>query len=406
MSSDSIQLDFDFGQWCSVCDTAIPGLPDTTAMDQEEEIKVANSKRRSIGGAKKLDAPLGSRRKSSTKLHRPVLSSGLAGSKVSTSRNKSHTSLSSLGLAASTPVIPRPSSPKIKEEVKPVFNPPSSLYCSEECQRLDELRSRLALGLNLEPLLALTSKRSSTINYPSSSVNGGTDEMSKSMARRRSSGVSQSGSSMFSNGPDYFHHYHSTGAVNNNVTLDFSTRRSSRGSGESGGYSYKPSWRSKSDEEGDQASMLRRAQRGNSSTDSLHTADPSISSEDSHRMSSSHGAQPFTFSSTHVLIFSTISGRATALSSLRFMTPIESPPILGVTSSNPPHSTLDQPPPFLRSTTDFAVPTAPMNNGNNRIRNVEGTRKKKVVMVTDDRARETMDQLDVRGFLSRSFSHA
>lgn len=290
MSADSFPLDFDFGNWCSVCDTAIPGPSDPTTIAPEEAIKITskNSRRSSSGvNGKRPDGTLVSGKKSSSKLSRLVtgVSNGL-GSKGSTSRNKSHTSLASLGLAPSTPMIP---APEIDDELpQAVFNPPSSLYCSEECQRLDELRSRLALGLNLEPPLTLNSKRNA-LAYTSSSIggagNGGTDEMSKSMARRRSSGVSQSGSSVFSNGPDYFHHYHSTSGKE---ALEFSTRRNSRGSGENGAYSYRASWRSisKSDEEGDQGLMSSSAQQGSSSTDSLSIADPSVSSEE--RMSSSH----------------------------------------------------------------------------------------------------------------------
>lgn len=64
------------------------------------------------------------------------------------------------------------------------------------------------------------------------------------------------------------------------------------------------------------------------------------------------------------------------------MTPIESPPISGVTSSNPPHFHLRQPPPFVRSTTDFTVAVAVPGHGNSRIRSDE-ERKKRVSSARD-----------------------
>lgn len=355
MSFDSVTPFEDefIAAFCPVCDRSIP----VEFEDVTEEFEVITKPGKKLGASKKTTTTtmdytgaLNSRRKSN---------SNQKGSKG----NRSHTSLTSLGLTASTPMVPSPPpiTASLALEGIVAFNPPSSLYCSVECKELDEMRSRLAFA-DLEPTLALKQRDRRGI------ARQGVLEVSP--GRRRSSGVSQTTSDAYSesNGSDYFYNQSFATTTTTTATalnrggaypastsydLDFSARRSSRGS-EGGAYSYKPSWKARSEGGGQSSRSNHR-----SSTDSLVSMNESGMIEDKPASMSAFFSLFLFFSFRSIVRRLTLPTRTdrlpTALSALRYMTPISTPPLSlapTASTSNPSNSTIRKPPPLVRSTSD------------------------------------------------------
>ena len=190
------------------------------------------------------------RNKSSTKLHH-------ASSRTHHGRGTtSHSNLAPLTTNTSPPPTPTP--PLDAADAHPALNPPTSLYCSEECRRIDEMRSRLAFA-DLGPSAPRVSSHSPApppAHHLPSSHGGEAEDLMASMSRRRLSGTSLpiasppqhlpsaqwgSTSSLASRSQS------STSLAQQSVVgsapaLDFSTRRNSNSRGATeGGYSYRPS---------------------------------------------------------------------------------------------------------------------------------------------------------------------
>lgn len=262
----------DFSFYCPVCDREIsaPEIESTApiaspALSSTSKVKTSTSKSIESNGG------LGPRRKSSTRL------SSSKGKGHGRTKSKSHVNKS--GLAASTPLVPAPSAdtPAPVDDTSVNFNPPSSLYCSTECARIDELRSRLSFA-DLGPVATNSS------SFNGSLWKGKGQEVATAMSRRRSSGVSQKSSNSASS--DYFSQLQQPPPTDYSSlpSLDFSTRRSSKGS--EGGYSYRPAGRLSSDDGGSSAWGYART-RG--SSDSLASMNG-----DSDERSTAHGNFIFT----------------------------------------------------------------------------------------------------------------
>ena len=274
MSSDSLALDFEFDAYCPVCDREIPAARETVVTSEPTVIPppalsaTAKGKRPAhpIKRTEPTTTGLGPRRKSSTRVHNSLSSKGH-------SKSKSHSTLNTL--SASTPINPPAPSPDLESATAqdapaPTLLPPSSLYCSEDCRRHDELRSRLAfanLGSSSPSSLVLSRGRSHDSHWSEPSQIS--DQVSMMMSRRRSSGISARSNT--SNQSDYFSQLQqaSTSVVESSPlpALDFSTRRSSRGS--EGGYSYRPSLVGKMTESEESVTRPVFANRSRGSTDSL-----------------------------------------------------------------------------------------------------------------------------------------
>ncbi|KAI5479914.1 hypothetical protein MNV49_002472 [Pseudohyphozyma bogoriensis] len=316
--------EFDFGSWCCVCDRAIappptepPDAPSaSTSTAQQVTPPIASggtsskSRKHAAGGGAGAGAGGGGgatrpglahrRNKSGTKLHH-------AGGRHGHHRSSSHTSLQ--GLAPSTPIIPTPPTPPLTDpDQSAALSPPSSLYCSEECRRIDEMRSRLAFA-DLGPSASNTSVG----------------------IRRSSSSASSSAA------------YGSFGGASPVPTLDFSTRRNSRGA--EGGYSFRPSLMQRLPSEQEQAGLMGpptlpySRSRSRSSTDSL------VSLGDGEDKGERPGSGSGSFRPP------------SALSSLRRMTPISansssSLPLISETT------TKTRPRAISRSATDVPRPTS------------------------------------------------
>lgn len=377
MSED--ELDFDFGTWCPVCDRAISVPAPAASPDERPAISPAASHhsakvKRTPSTAEKKDG-IGGRKKSSGKLHHPR-------------HGKSHSHTSLHTLAVSTPLHPPPVTPPTpSEEEQAHLNPPSSLYCSEECRRIDEMRSRLAFA-HLGPSSTSTAVRPLLDHSRRHSMGGAreSEEPSEAVSRRRSSGLSlrvqaRSGASYgMTNG--YSSGYSGLesgsfaggggggggGGREQNMGLDFSTRRNSRGS--EGAYSFRPSLmqRVPSTEEGSYGTRSR------GSTDSL----ASMGEADERSDRGYSGA----FSlwtllwrtgadATHLLA----ARPPSALSALRFMTPISPLP-----SSSPTRAR--RPPNLLRNNTDAPRATVfradSPNEGRRVSPNATGSKSKQI----------------------------
>lgn len=280
--------EFDFGLWCPICDKQIE-QPELAPEQAAPSLAPAPSP--SLGGSshkpKRSNSthskaqPAHRRSKSSTKLH-------------STRSHKSSTGLH--GLTASTKIKDNassgqpspPPSPAIPDAA--VLGQQSSLYCSDECRRVDEMRSRLAfahLGPNargsvprtggwVEPAASRVPEGSARQSAPgpppamSRSYSHGPVQSSSQpslQASRSYSHASLAGSARADHVA--IHHGMATGGpaarsqANSTPALDFSTRRMSRGSETQAGYSFRPSMMQRmgsSEHEG----LLGRAARGSS----------------------------------------------------------------------------------------------------------------------------------------------
>ena len=220
---------------------------------------------------------IGPRRKSSTRINHSLSSKG---------KSKSHTTLHTL--SASTPIVPPASSPELERAVQdppaPTLLPPSSLYCSEDCRRIDELRSRLAFANLGSSASSSALSRGPSHDSHWSEPSQVSDQVSMMMSRRRSSGISARSNT--SNQSDYFSQLQqaSTSVPEESPlpALDFSTRRSSRGS--EGGYSYRPSLVGRMNESEESGTRPVFGNRSRGSTDSLNSV-----SADGDERSASHG---------------------------------------------------------------------------------------------------------------------
>lgn len=304
-----------FDSWCPVCERSIsPSDPLTSTTDQpsiasntvpspiippalsQSSKSTKSTKRLSSlatgnGNGNGKSNALGSRRKSTTKLH-------------TTKHSKSTSNLH--GLAPSTAIHPIvPTTVAATEEIqKPVvvesLIPPSSLYCSEECKRIDEMRSRLAFAHlvpsssnnnhskvsqgngngNVDSRRYSESNESSEGQFRTSRAYSNTSYSQQSQASGSSYGNSHltrrtSTSSNYPSSASYAYPNDSTTSLPFNSvppllasstggsamlpTLDFSTRRNSRGSNTEGSYPY---FR-------DGLSMSSASASGRRSTDSL-----------------------------------------------------------------------------------------------------------------------------------------
>lgn len=334
MSSSDVE-DVGLPFWCPVCDREI----DSPTPDEPSEAPVVPTPALSATAKGKRPASvpkkegIGPRRKSTTKLHH--------GSQGATkgARVKSHVKSS---LTASTPIVAAPApSPVVSSPLaSPTLNPPSSLYCSEDCRRIDEMRSRLAFAqLGPRPTAPAVQVRHDEGAWR---AHEGTEQVSLMMSRRRSSGVSQR-SSNSTQSTDYITHpaYPIADAV---PSIDFSTRRSSRGS--EGGYSYRPNLNGRLASSDETGGLSWTHGRNRASTDSL------ASMGDVDERSSSYGK-----STVPVRRQLTAPVRPpSALSSLRFMTPISA-------AQSVPRSSPQRPPPLTRSNTDFHLSSEVLARG-------------------------------------------
>lgn len=285
---------FGFDTYCPVCDRIIE-LPTSTTQinsDQPDESipststtaavptlsqssksnKSHNTKRTSsIGANRNTSNALGQRRKSTTKLH-------------STKHSKSSTAIHSLAPSTAIHPVSVPPAVEVVEVNESSLNPPSSLYCSEECRRIDEMRSRLAFA-HLVPANNRNGQSNGNSNgrigsgekdsiefsnnrrySESNESSDGHSQSQQSNSRRYSNtSYSQASGSSYGNShitqrtssssnyppsnSSYLYHQNDSNislpppaSGNSNSatlpTLDFSTRRNSRGSNTEGSYPY------------------------------------------------------------------------------------------------------------------------------------------------------------------------
>lgn len=138
---------FEFGaNWCPVCDKAIEVIPlvSPAVLSPGEDSNGASGVTGGLSTSSKIKKGLGPRRKSTNKIHHPH---------VHHNRSHSKSQLSLHSLAPSTAINSLPSPNPIEPDSSTLaasktlpFTPPSSLYCSEDCRRTDEMRSRLAFA--------------------------------------------------------------------------------------------------------------------------------------------------------------------------------------------------------------------------------------------------------------------
>ncbi|KAL8279259.1 hypothetical protein RQP46_008296 [Phenoliferia psychrophenolica] len=280
------EADFDFGAWCPVCDRAIPALeaasvgppgaspgpshaqpasPDlqrapsgsshghgtssagANGKGKERRKKDAHQANGVAGPAQAGGLPQ-RRNKSSTKLHH-------ATSRHHHGRTNSHSQTNLAPLTAHTPPLPTPTPPlsDAANQSAGALNPPTSLYCSEECRKLDEMRSRLAfadLGPSAPRLASHSPAPPPPIQHPPS-PGAEVGDLMASMSRRRLSGTSLPVASppqqhlQWGSTSSLASRSHSSTSLSQQGPapgLDFSTRRHSNNRGATeGGYSYRPS---------------------------------------------------------------------------------------------------------------------------------------------------------------------
>lgn len=383
-----------FDSWCPVCERSIlPSDPLISTIDQSNLLNTTtpspiiptlSQSSKSSKSTKRLSSlgpgggangngknnALGSRRKSTTKLHTTTNSS-----KHSRSTSNLH------GLAPSTAIHPIVPSVTAVEEIQPVavvesLIPPSSLYCSEECKRIDEMRSRLAFA-------HLVPSPSSNSNHSKISNGNGVDSRRYSESNESSEGQGRTGraysntsysqhsqasgssygnshltrrTSSSSNYPSSIsaasyayqndsttslpYNNHSNGGEKTTLpTLDFSTRRNSRGSNTEGSYPY---FR-------DGLSMSSASRRSTDSLTSLSNAgDSDYERSNGNVNGHSNSSCKFILPRELLLTKLTLSLDScnlvrppSALSSLRFMTPILTPSTQSQSNGTrrPPHLT-------------------------------------------------------------------
>ncbi|KAK4699660.1 hypothetical protein P7C70_g6598, partial [Phenoliferia sp. Uapishka_3] len=368
---------FDFGAWCPVCDRAIPSPLDPTevatggsghAQDAPGLNRATSASSHDLptsgsaagthgkGKEKKRKDALGGvgqppagpmRRKSSSKQshaagarHHPTRTHSNA------SHSHSHSNLAPL-TATTPPITPTPPIPPADQNNQNAssgfLNPPTSLYCSEECRRIDEMRSRLAfadLGPSA-PRLPNSAAAPLRQNVQQHEQTREAQDFLASMSRRRLSSTSSpsitspkqifnapisgwGSSSSLASQTSFGGGAHSSNSPHGPAqTLDFSTRRNSNSRGASeGGYSYRPSLMQRvpsSDDGVSHANGNANGFRTRGSSDSL----ASMGDADE-RSDRGYSLRP-----------------PSALSALRFMTPISTS-----ASSSPPiyaHSPLAHP---------------------------------------------------------------
>ncbi|KAM0751805.1 hypothetical protein T439DRAFT_355695 [Meredithblackwellia eburnea MCA 4105] len=429
------EADFDFGSWCPVCDRAIPSsavtstaqgsangsgahtpeLPDGAAPSTSASVKGKEKQRKKDHGGVGVaqgggggGAATGThgpghlqhhqRRKSSTKLHHASSRHHHHHSSHHHSKSHSNSSANLQALTSTNKTPPLTPAAEGAGASKDTLNPPTSLYCSEECRRIDEMRSRLAfadLGPSAPRASSANARRpsSSTGGDPSapspSAGVGEAEELMASMSRRRSSGTSlasmgvispslhaqqqwPSSSSLTSHSqtssshvqhphPHPIHHVHNS--LHNHVshqphsnshshshshqshsseshpTLNFSTRRNSRSSiSAEGGYSYRPSLMQRVPSSDDGLPATGDERRSSTGWSRSRGSSDSLASmgEADERSERAFSVRP-----------------PSALSALRFMTPISTS-----TSSSPPVGRPKRPAALSRHNTDAPKPTA------------------------------------------------
>lgn len=350
---------FDFENYCIVCDKRVPAPAAPPWSDDPHSTTSANgppapSPALSAGAPERprhkktnsTHASAPKRTKSSSKLHHA------GGGAARLKGNRSHTNLH--GLQPSTAIHP-PAEGKGKGKASPSAPAtpdlstapaaPSSLYCSIECEQLDQTRSRLAMA-DLQQPAHTSAPDLASRRYSSSS----------SLALS----PSQHSNSSFAsfprpNPPPRPHSATSPPLEQPPGMLDFSHRRNSRGHEAFGGYSYRPSLmqRVPSSEDGGSSGWLgsERGWARTTSSDSL----ASMGSEERTNNLHSGESQALPLArkcDRRLTIVSVAAVRPpSALSSLRGMTPIGPP------SASSPTRARFRPPNLARHNSDAPRPT-------------------------------------------------